>query len=55
MADAPKIVLLPGDGIGPEIVAATRRVLEALGRFEFEELPMGGCSIDEFGDRKGVV
>ena len=49
MADAPKIVLLPGDGIGPEIVAATRRVLEALGRFEFEELPMGGCSIDEFG------
>src|SRR4249919_2846184 len=49
MADGPRIVLLPGDGIGPEIVAATRRVLEALGEFEFEELPMGGCSIDAHG------
>jgi 3-isopropylmalate dehydrogenase len=42
-------VLLPGDGIGPEIVAATRRVLEALGEFEFEEQLMGGCSIDAHG------
>jgi 3-isopropylmalate dehydrogenase len=47
--EAPRIVLLPGDGIGPEIVAATRRLLEALGDFEFEEQPMGGCSIDEHG------
>ena len=49
MASAPRIVLLPGDGIGPEIVAATRRLLEALGEFEFSELPMGGCSIDAHG------
>ncbi len=49
MSDAPRIVLLPGDGIGPEIVAAARRVLEALGEFEFEERLMGGCSIDAHG------
>jgi 3-isopropylmalate dehydrogenase len=42
-------VLLPGDGIGPEIVAAARRLLEALGEFEFEQQPMGGCSIDTHG------
>jgi 3-isopropylmalate dehydrogenase len=42
-------VLLPGDGIGPEIVAATRRLLEALGEFEFSEQLMGGCSIDAHG------
>ena len=29
-----EIVLLPGDGIGPEIVAATRRVLDRIGEFE---------------------
>jgi 3-isopropylmalate dehydrogenase len=46
MSEAPRIVLLPGDGIGPEIVGATRRLLEALGEFEFSERPMGGCSID---------
>src|SRR4051794_6221255 len=43
---APRMVLLPGDGIGPEIVGATRGLLEALGEFEFEERLMGGCSID---------
>jgi len=43
------IVALPGDGIGPEIVAATRRLLGELGRFEFEEHPIGGASIDELG------
>jgi 3-isopropylmalate dehydrogenase len=49
MSEAPRIVLLPGDGIGAEIVAAARRVLEALGEFEFEERLMGGCSIDAHG------
>lgn len=49
MARPPRIVLLPGDGIGPEIVAAARRVLEALGEFELEEHPMGGVSIDAHG------
>ncbi len=49
MSSAPRIVLLPGDGIGPEIVGAARRLLDALGEFEFEEQPMGGCSIDAHG------
>ncbi len=49
MSDAPRIVLLPGDGIGPEIVAAATRLLEALGDFEFDERLMGGCSIDAHG------
>jgi len=49
MSEVPRIVLLPGDGIGPEIVGAARGVLEALGDFEFSEELMGGCSIDEHG------
>src|SRR3954454_8482181 len=49
MSDAPRIVVLPGDGIGPEIVAAAREVLDALGEFSYDERLMGGCSIDENG------
>ncbi len=49
MSERPNVVLLAGDGIGPEIVAATRRLLEALGEFEFEDQLMGGCSIDAHG------
>ncbi|HKH65334.1 MAG TPA: 3-isopropylmalate dehydrogenase [Solirubrobacterales bacterium] len=49
MSDAPRIVVLAGDGIGPEIVAAARQVLDALGEFSYEEQLMGGCSIDEHG------
>jgi len=45
----PRIVLLPGDGIGPEIGAAATRVLNALGDFELTEHPIGGASIDEHG------
>jgi 3-isopropylmalate dehydrogenase len=45
----PRIVLLPGDGIGPEIVAAARRVLDALGEFDYEEHLIGGASIDAHG------
>ncbi|HSS41293.1 MAG TPA: 3-isopropylmalate dehydrogenase [Solirubrobacterales bacterium] len=49
MSDAPRIVVLPGDGIGPEIVAAAREVLDALGEFSYDERLMGGCSIDAHG------
>jgi 3-isopropylmalate dehydrogenase len=49
VASAPRIVLLPGDGIGPEIVGAACRILEALGEFEFDERLMGGRSIDAHG------
>jgi len=44
-----RVVTLPGDGIGPEIVAATRRLLDELGTFEFEERLIGGASIDDLG------
>src|SRR5512133_3123216 len=48
------IVLLPGDGIGPEVTAEAVRVLEAVGkarghRFTFREHAIGGCSIDRYG------
>jgi 3-isopropylmalate dehydrogenase len=44
-----KIVLLPGDGIGPEIIAPTVEVLNALGTaFDYEEHLFGGASIDAF-------
>src|ERR671915_1884462 len=49
MAPAPKLVLLPGDGIGPEIMAAARRVLDRLGQFEYDERLVGGASIDAHG------
>lgn len=49
-----KITLLPGDGIGPEVIAEAVRVLETIARkydhsFDFQERLMGGCSIDKFG------
>jgi 3-isopropylmalate dehydrogenase len=43
------IVTLPGDGIGPEIMAAARRLLERLGDFELDEQLVGGASIDAHG------
>ncbi|MCZ7553500.1 MAG: 3-isopropylmalate dehydrogenase [Anaerolineales bacterium] len=53
-APARRIVLLPGDGIGPEVTAAAAAVLEAAGRgaglrFAFETHLAGGCSIDRYG------
>jgi 3-isopropylmalate dehydrogenase len=49
-----KITLLPGDGIGPEIVDATRQVLEAIASkrghtFTFSTHLIGGIAIDETG------
>ncbi|HVT00071.1 MAG TPA: 3-isopropylmalate dehydrogenase [Solirubrobacterales bacterium] len=49
MPEVPRIVVLPGDGIGPEIVAAAREVLDSLGDFSYDERLMGGCSIDANG------
>jgi 3-isopropylmalate dehydrogenase len=50
-----QLVLLPGDGIGPEIVAEARQVLEAVGKkfdhaFAFEPHLIGGIAIDETGE-----
>jgi 3-isopropylmalate dehydrogenase len=49
MSERPRIVVLPGDGIGPEIVAAARQLLDAIGEFDYDERLMGGCSIDAHG------
>src|SRR5580704_4844129 len=47
---APHVVLLPGDGIGPEIIAPTLEVLKAVGAdLEYEEQVFGGASIDAHG------
>src|ERR1700733_5082721 len=48
------IVLLPGDGIGPEVVGVAVSVLKdcaaAFGHhFDFAEFPFGGCAIDATG------
>src|SRR5579863_8393439 len=50
-----RIAVLPGDGIGPEVVAAGLHCLRAVAaRFrheiELEELPFGGAAIDACGD-----
>ena len=44
-----RIVVLPGDGIGPEIVDAARELLAKLGDFELDEQVVGGASIDAHG------
>jgi 3-isopropylmalate dehydrogenase len=46
---AKHIVTLPGDGIGPEIMAPTIALLQRVGDFEFTEQPFGGASIDAHG------
>jgi len=46
---AARIVILPGDGIGPEIAAAARELLDSLGDFGWDEHPIGGASIDAHG------
>jgi 3-isopropylmalate dehydrogenase len=43
------VVILPGDGIGPEIMAPALEVLRAVGSFEFEEHTFGGAAIDAHG------
>jgi 3-isopropylmalate dehydrogenase len=46
---AHRIITLPGDGIGPEIMAPALEVLRSVGDFEFEEHLFGGASIDAHG------
>ena len=48
------IVLLPGDGVGPEVTSAARRILQAAAEsfghsFRFSEYLIGGCAIDACG------
>ncbi len=49
------IVLLPGDGIGPDVTASAKTVLQTIAeryghRFTFTEALMGGAAIDATGD-----
>lgn len=49
-----KVLVLPGDGIGPEVVAQARRVLESVAKsagfdVEFSEAAVGGAAIDAHG------
>jgi isocitrate dehydrogenase (NAD+) len=42
------IVLIPGDGIGPEVISAAKRVIEAAGtEVEWVELPAGATAIEQ--------
>ena len=48
------VVILPGDGVGPEVAAEGVKVLEAVGTrfghfFELDYCPIGGVAIDQFG------
>ncbi|NLJ95670.1 MAG: 3-isopropylmalate dehydrogenase [Clostridiales bacterium] len=49
-----RITVIPGDGIGPEIITEARKVLDAVGKkyghgFKYTEVLMGGVSIDKTG------
>ncbi len=49
-----RVALIPGDGVGPEVIAGAVSVLEAVGRrfgfgFAWDELIVGGAGIDAYG------
>jgi 3-isopropylmalate dehydrogenase len=49
-----RLLLLPGDGIGPEVMAEVKRLIDwmnthHMGRFEYEEALVGGCCYDAHG------
>jgi 3-isopropylmalate dehydrogenase len=49
-----RVVTIPGDGVGPEVVGAARRVVDAAGDafgfgVEWDEVAAGGAAIDRFG------
>lgn len=48
------VTVIPGDGIGPEIVREARKIMDKVGEvyghtFDYTEILMGGCSIDAYG------
>ena len=54
MSEAWRVVAIPGDGIGPEVVAAAQAVVDAAGadagfRVEWSSILMGGAAIDAYG------
>jgi 3-isopropylmalate dehydrogenase len=56
MTQSHKIVLLPGDGVGPEVVAEAKKVLQAVdSTLHFEEALIGGSAIDATGELGNVA
>ena len=54
MTDRKKILILPGDGIGPEVCTEAKKVLVSLNNkfqydIEFEEAEVGGAAFDKYG------
>jgi 3-isopropylmalate dehydrogenase len=54
MAANKKLLILPGDGIGPEVMRQVRRVIDWMDRrrsvtFDVQEGLVGGCAIDQYG------
>src|SRR5437588_6196356 len=54
LAAAPRIVVLPGDGIGPEVTDAARRVLDAVTnraglQLDYVDDLVGGAAVDAYG------
>ena len=50
-----KIAVIPGDGIGPEVIRETIKVLQKMEEkaehtFQFTEVLAGGCAIDATGE-----
>ena len=50
-----QVGVIAGDGIGPEVVAEAQKVLNCVAdkfghEFEYEDILMGGCSIDATGE-----
>ena len=48
------ITVLPGDGVGPEVIAEGVKILETIGavfghKFDLNYEPLGGNAIDNFG------
>ncbi|NJM95270.1 MAG: 3-isopropylmalate dehydrogenase, partial [Acaryochloridaceae cyanobacterium CSU_5_19] len=55
MTQSYRITLLPGDGIGPEIMAVAVDLLKVIGQqqdlnFEFQEALIGGAALDAMGE-----
>ena len=49
------LAVIKGDGIGPEVVTEAMKVLDKVGEkfghtFQYDQLLMGGCSIDAYGE-----
>ncbi len=56
------IVLLPGDGIGPEVIGEARKILNVMAEkrkhvveFEFREELIGGSAIDATGEQRRAI